>query len=491
MVSAYCLIARRAALLELGGLDANVFPGDFADADYCARAAAAGRRVIHLPVSGSFPPASSGPTDTRALLAFRSRHRNTRDPWLNPNLREDNARIKLVPRRVIRSKPSPFGALFFSHTLNMEGAPYSQYELATCLRRTGVVIPQVVAPSDGPLLALYRQNDIPVHIEPRLRPKYWAPSEVDLSVQVSRDLINATGASMVHANTLMTFTAIEAAYRTGCPSVWNPRESEPWNKFYRFLDRGQVSRALSCFQYPYRVVFVAQATLQLWSRFDTHHNFMVIRNGLDLSRLAEAEKQISKADARRSLSIGEDEILALSIGTVCARKGQRDIPAALGQLPTPMANRVKLLLVGDEPGPYSTALHRDIERLPNPWNSRISVVKTAQDVGRFYRAADLFLLNSRSESYPRVLLEAMAFELPIIATPVFGVREQVVEHVNGVFYPPGDTAALALRLRELVEDTHLLRELAANSRLVLSSLPTFEEMADQYATIFREAFYTK
>ena len=91
------------------------------------------------------------------------------------------------------------------------------------------------------------------------------------------------------------------------------------------------------------------------------------------------------------------------------------------------------------------------------------------------------------ESYPRVILEAMAHGLPIITTPVFGVREQVRENVNGVFYPPGDVKALSTAISHFVADDALRRRLAANALPVLDSLIDFDAMVTQYGRIFIEA----
>ena len=58
------------------------------------------------------------------------------------------------------------------------------------------------------------------------------------------------------------------------------------------------------------------------------------------------------------------------------------------------------------------------------------------------------------ESFPRVVLEAMAYELPIVTTPVYGIAEQVREGVNAMFYSPGLRCGgvLAARCRTIVAD---------------------------------------
>ena len=95
------------------------------------------------------------------------------------------------------------------------------------------------------------------------------------------------------------------------------------------------------------------------------------------------------------------------------------------------------MVVGDRSSAYSDQLHDAIGRLPNDSRRRMGVVPETSSVGIYYSAADIFVCSSRLESYPRVILEAMAAGLPIVTTPVFGITEQVKEGVNAFLYKPG------------------------------------------------------
>jgi glycosyltransferase involved in cell wall biosynthesis len=105
----------------------------------------------------------------------------------------------------------------------------------------------------------------------------------------------------------------------------------------------------------------------------------------------------------------------------------------------------------------------------------------------YYRAADVALCTSRIESAPRVIMDAMACGLPIITTPVFGIPEMVRENVNALFYAPGDIDALARLLTRVVEDGALRARLAASSRPLYDSMPSFDEMVERYGGAIRQA----
>jgi glycosyltransferase involved in cell wall biosynthesis len=85
--------------------------------------------------------------------------------------------------------------------------------------------------------------------------------------------------------------------------------------------------------------------------------------------------------------------------------------------------------------------------------------------------ADIFVLTSRAESSPNVLLEAFSRSLPVLCTDVGGVKELVRDGVNGWLCPSEDVHMLADKLHDLVE--HPERRLtmgAINHRMVTACL---------------------
>lgn len=74
---------------------------------------------------------------------------------------------------------------------------------------------------------------------------------------------------------------------------------------------------------------------------------------------------------------------------------------------------------------------------------------------REYASADLFVLPSLFDSFPVVVIEAMAARLPVVATRVGGVPEMVDEGRSGLLVPPGDSAALSEAIRDALSDSAL------------------------------------
>ena len=280
---------------------------------------------------------------------------------------------------------------------------------------------------------------------------------------------------------------VDCAHRFQVPSIWNIHESQPWQTYFAHLHPDIEQQALACFQWPYQVIFVSQTTEALFAPLNSRHNFVTIHNGLDTSALETGRLRWPRTEARTSLSIGPNEVCMLCLGTVCERKGQHDLVRALAQLPSSLHSRLRCFIVGDRPSLYSTELHDLVGALPETLRHRIEVVEETPETERYYQAADVFVCTSYIESYPRVILEAMGFGLPIVTTPIFGITEQVVENINGVFFQPGDTEALAKELQKLIDDDAFRHRLAGRAKAVLSSLTDFDEMTAAYLTLFQEA----
>ena len=144
--------------------------------------------------------------------------------------------------------------------------------------------------------------------------------------------------------------------------------------------------------------------------------------------------------------------MVLLLGTICDRKGQKDLVQAMTLLEDNVIKKVRLFIVGDRPSLYSSEMRKMVSALPKHRAAKISIIPETRDTATYYSAADIFVCSSRIESYPRVILEAMAYGLPIISTPIFGILEQIRDGINGDFYKPGDEAELASMLSELVLD---------------------------------------
>ena len=119
---------------------------------------------------------------------------------------------------------------------------------------------------------------------------------------------------------------------------------------------------------------------------------------------------------------------------------------------------------------------------------RLVFVEPTPDVDAYYRAADIFAMPSLREGLGMVLVEAMASELPIVASRLEGVTDTFVDHSrNGLLVPPGNIEALTDALRRLLDNPSLARQLAVEARRTVTSRFAVGAVAGRWLDGYRRA----
>jgi glycosyltransferase involved in cell wall biosynthesis len=150
--------------------------------------------------------------------------------------------------------------------------------------------------------------------------------------------------------------------------------------------------------------------------------------------------------------------LIVSVGRLKAPKDFLTLVRALAELPE---GSYEALIVGD--GPERPAVEHELRRLR--LEERVWLAGERHDVPALLASADVFVLSSRSEGLPVSVLEAMAAELPVVASRVGGVPELVLDGETGFLVAPGDPHALATSLGWLVDHRELRARLGAAGRV--------------------------
>ena len=142
----------------------------------------------------------------------------------------------------------------------------------------------------------------------------------------------------------------------------------------------------------------------------------------------------------------------------------------------------RLEIVGE--GPERPALEQMIARAQMAASVALPGART--DIEAAYRDAGVFCLSSRYEGFGLVLLEAMAFGLPVVASACeAGPRALLVDGVNAITVPPEDPAALARGLLRAIGDAALRARLAEGGRRTASAHTT-ERIVAQWEALFAE-----
>jgi glycosyltransferase involved in cell wall biosynthesis len=119
-------------------------------------------------------------------------------------------------------------------------------------------------------------------------------------------------------------------------------------------------------------------------------------------------------------------------------------------------------------------------------DERIVWIGWSADVRSYLPAFDVFVLPSRFEGFPLVVLEALLAETAVVATDVGSVREAVRAEETGLLVPPDDAFALAAAMRRLLGDADLRRSLGGRGRRLVLDQFTAQHMARSFRTMYDE-----
>jgi glycosyltransferase involved in cell wall biosynthesis len=97
-----------------------------------------------------------------------------------------------------------------------------------------------------------------------------------------------------------------------------------------------------------------------------------------------------------------------------------------------------------------------------------------------YKKADIFVLPSLYESYGTVIQEAMSFGLPVIASNVGGIPEQITNGRDGLLVEPADFDILAAALQKLITDVELRNKVAVEAFKKVEKIPTLEDVCELF-----------
>ncbi len=174
-------------------------------------------------------------------------------------------------------------------------------------------------------------------------------------------------------------------------------------------------------------------------------------------------------------------LLLITVSRLAEEKNIDFLLAGLAKVKAISPERFTFLLVGD--GPYRSHLEKRVVALGLEQVVVFTGNIAPREVTRIYRAADLFVFASTSETQGMVLVEAMAGGCPVVAVRSSGVHDVVKNGYNGVMTPES-TDSWATAVAALLSDTEKRTELAANSRIFAQTFSE-EEIALKVEALYQ------
>ena len=215
---------------------------------------------------------------------------------------------------------------------------------------------------------------------------------------------------------------------------------------------------------------------QIASLFDVPATKLhVIYNAVDGQRFA-PPTPAARAAMRRELSLPDDAVVFMFVGSGYARKGVANVLAALARL----RSSAWLVVAGKE------RRLDDYRRLARTLDvsDRVTFRGAESDVARLLHAADAFVLPTIYDPLPNAALEAMATGLPVITSKQCGVAELLQEHDAGFVCDAHDVDAIASAMQRLVDDPSLRATKGSRARSAVEPL-TAQAMTTRLLALYR------
>ena len=201
---------------------------------------------------------------------------------------------------------------------------------------------------------------------------------------------------------------------------------------------------------------------------------VTIPNGINISRFTPSNREM-RAQVRRSLGISLEQPLILFVGSRFRIKGLKYAIEALARMRTDAV----LLIAGDD---NERPFRKLAARLGV--SDRVIFAGGRRDLPQVYAAADALLLPSLYETFALVCLEAMASGLPVVATPVGGIEDYLIDGENGL-HIHHDPSEIAAKMDRLLNDKFLQAKVIERG-LATANEYSWEKIATRYIDLFQE-----
>ena len=209
-----------------------------------------------------------------------------------------------------------------------------------------------------------------------------------------------------------------------------------------------------------------------------HDRIKLVPRSVDLERFKYLDPQDKRKDV---FNVG-------IIGRITPLKGHLHFIKAMARV-AKLVPRLKIWIVGDAPASkeaYKEEIQVLVRRLG--LGHCTEFLGTQRDIPGILAHLDLVVLATTThEAFGRVVVEAQAAGVPVVATKVGGVIDIIQDNKNGLLVPPGDSKSMAEAVLRIFNDVELAQKLAQNAYLIVKERYSLELMVKNTLEVYREA----
>ncbi|NQT32161.1 MAG: glycosyltransferase family 4 protein [Candidatus Omnitrophica bacterium] len=357
------------------------------------------------------------------------------------------------------------------------GGQISLLELLSGLDRSKYE-PIVLCPGEGGMSESIRALGIPVSVWEMPTARTLNVFHIWKKARELKVLIHRSEADIVHANgNRAQFYASLAARGTKASLLWHVREAEKDLFLYDWFLASSAEKIICVSEVAADIRFKHLPGIQ--------RKVINVYNGVNTSKFYRDEA--GRNSVRQEFGIKGNNIFIGIIGLLVPRKGHLFLIKAIKRLSREYPG-IRLLIAGKTVNPgYTESLRRAARE--EKCEDNIIFAGERTDIRAILSALDIFVLPSRREGFSRVLLEAMACSVPIVATNITGNSEAVVDGESGLLVPFMDVKAMENAIKHLIKDKDHARKMGENARIRVEKFFTLdkhvEDMQQLYKTVRR------
>ena len=360
------------------------------------------------------------------------------------------------------------------HIISSAGIAGGERYLLDLIRCSDKSIKHIVAlPYEGPFVQLLQNNGCLYSIIP-MKSKFSLKALKDLLELIRNNKVNITHTHGYRAN----FYGRIVSIFTGVKNVSTIHVS-----LFDYIDTPLLMQYLYIFLEKIlsfktsKFICISKAMANDIIRLGVGENkISLIHNGVDLDRFFPRPVLEEK---KRELGVATGVPVIGTIGRMVTEKGQIYLIEALKYLKTEWKD-LKCLFVGDGP------LRSQLMQTARDFGIEEMCIFTGirEDIEDIYPILDIFVLPSIREPFGLVLLEAMATEVPVIATASGGPLDIIRSGINGILVPPKDSSALANAVIIVLNNKELARTMGLAAREKVEQEFSVEKMVEETEKVY-------
>jgi len=210
----------------------------------------------------------------------------------------------------------------------------------------------------------------------------------------------------------------------------------------------------------------------------------IVPNGVDLPLFVNNFTAEQVAEQKKELGIQDDEVVIITTSRLALKNAIGDLIKAINNLNFKFGITSRLLILGD--GPERNKLEQLAQTQGIADKVDFLGFVDQQEFPKYFAVSDIFCRPSLSEGLGNSFLEAMAFGLPIIGTPVGGIVDFLKDGETGLFCRPGKPYTIAQGVEKYDKDRELYSRVSQQARELAHNRYDWDKIGQAMGEIFNQ-----